>query len=128
MVGVAEEIVAEQDRRLRAPFGVDRPAMASGARLVQDIVVDQRGGVDHLDRRRQADMLFADAAASPSRGEQQQRPEPLATERDRAIHEPLDMRGPTLDLAGVDPLNLGQFVADRFVSVRQPSAGLFRRE
>ena len=65
--------------------------------------MQQRGGVDELDRRRQRDVTLAAIAAQPRRREGQHRPQPLAAggddvagqlrdERDRALHTLEDER------------------------------------
>ena len=48
MKGVREEIVAEQDAGLIAPTGVDRGDMAAGGGAVENVVVNEGGGVDHF--------------------------------------------------------------------------------
>ena len=63
--GVGEQVVAHQDGRLVAPLGVDRRGVAADHRLVEDVVVDERRGVDHLDDRRQDRVVGPDRRRRP---------------------------------------------------------------
>ena len=65
--GVGEEVVAQQDGRLVAPLGVDRRGVAADHGLVEDVVVDERGRVDHLDDRRQHRVRRGQARRTPGR-------------------------------------------------------------
>jgi hypothetical protein len=62
-------------------FAVGRPA-PPGA-LVHHVVVQERGGVDELHRRRQPQVMLALVAAEPRRRERQERPQPLAAGLDQ---------------------------------------------
>ncbi len=53
----AEEVVPQDDRGLVPVEAVDRGAAAAGVGLVQHVVVDQRGHVDHLAHGGEGDML-----------------------------------------------------------------------
>ena len=50
---MGKQIVAHQDGRLVAPLGIHGRGVAADHRLVEDVVVDQRRRVDHLDDRRE---------------------------------------------------------------------------
>ena len=76
--GLHVKPVAGQHAFLVAPGGVGRRAAAARVGAVDDVVVDQRGGVHHLHHRAQADGAGA-GVAEQVRGEQQQRrPDALA--------------------------------------------------
>ncbi len=53
MKRMREEIVAQEHGRLVAPLGVDRRCMPADHRFVEHVVVHERGGVNHLDHRRE---------------------------------------------------------------------------
>ena len=67
------EVVAEQDGDVVAPPRVHRQPPAPHFRLVDDVVVDERGGVDELHDGGVRDALVAGVAAQPRR-HQQERP------------------------------------------------------
>ena len=64
------EVVAEQDRDVVAPARVHGQAAAAQLGVVDDVVVDERGGVDELDHRRVEHGAIALVAAE-TRGHQQ---------------------------------------------------------
>ena len=76
--------------------------------VVQDVVVDERRGMDHLDDGRQHDVLVADAAGRLRREQQQHRPQPLAAKPSRVREDvgQVGIRG--RQFAIVCPLGGGQ--------------------
>ena len=73
-------------------FAVGRPRALPA--LVDHVVVQQRRGVDELDRGREADVVVAlGTAAEPGRGERQQRAQPLAAGLDQMRGDLGDARG-----------------------------------
>ena len=78
MEGVREQIIAEQHAGLHAPDGVDRGHPATYAGIVEHVVVDQRGRVDHLDHGPQDVMRRRHSAAGAGGQQQQHRPQPFA--------------------------------------------------
>ena len=73
-----EQVVAEQDARLDAPAGVDRRHVPAHRGAVEDVVVDQRGRVDHLHHGAEDVVGRRRLAAGAGRQQQQHRPQPLA--------------------------------------------------
>ena len=65
--------IADQHRRRVAELRVGGGMAAPQCGLVDDVVVQQRGGVDHLDHRRQRVLLGARDSRVAPRGQQQQR-------------------------------------------------------
>ena len=53
MEGVRDEVVAQHHRRLVVIQPIDRLAASSLVRFVKDVVMNQRGHVDHLEHRRE---------------------------------------------------------------------------
>ena len=119
MEGVGEEVVAQQDGGLVAPLGVDRGGVAADQCLVEDVVVDERGRVDHLDDRRQDRVRGGERAARLAGKQQKRRPQPLAAEVGGVIDELLHEREPAPQLGREDPLGLGQLGGDRRIDRRE---------
>jgi hypothetical protein len=80
--------VAEHDRRRRTASGVDRGQPPAQRRVVDHVVVDQGGDVQHLERDRRHDRLLGQpgrAGVEPGRQEQHDRPNALAALVERAL-------------------------------------------
>ena len=92
MEGVGEQVIAQQDGRLVPPLGVDRRGVAADERLVEDVVVDQRRRVDHLDHRGQDRMGGSIAAAGLAGQEDEGRAEPFPLEVGAVVDQVLDER------------------------------------
>ena len=75
---MSKEIIAQQDRRLVTPFGIDGRGMAPDHRFVEDVVVHERRRVDHFNDGRQNGMSVGERAARLSREKDQRRPQPFA--------------------------------------------------
>ena len=101
--------VAEEHRDVIAPPRVHGLAAAAQLRLVDDVVVDERRGVDELDHRRVEHRALAGVAGHARRHQQHRRPNPLAAavldvvadrgnERDLRLHVPGEL---AFDLAKV---------------------------
>ena len=71
-------------------FAVSRPRRSSLE--VDDVVVQQRRGVDELDGGGERDVALAAIAAEPGAAEGQHRPQPLAAGRDDMAGELRDQR------------------------------------
>ena len=76
--GLNIQKVSEQHRDVGAPARMDRVLTAPERRVVDDVVMDQAGGVDDLDERRPEDMVLAFIAAQLRAEHQQSRPDALA--------------------------------------------------
>ena len=118
-----EEIVAQQDGRLVAPFGIDRGGMPADHGLVEDVVVHQRGRVDHLDDRRQHGVILGQRAARLPREQHERRPQPLALKIGTVVDQMLHERESAAELVLKDPLGRGQLRRDRLVERRQAAPG-----
>jgi len=70
--GFDEEVIPDQDRDVGAPLDVrrNRPPARSG--VVDDVVVNEAGGVDHFDERREGG-VFRTRVAGDFRGEKEKR-------------------------------------------------------
>jgi hypothetical protein len=68
---VHEDVVADQDGEVVSPAVVDGRAPAADVRLVDDVVVDEGGGVDELHHRR-VDHVAEAVVAEHLRHEQEQ--------------------------------------------------------
>ena len=81
--GLHVEPVAGEHALRVAPGRVRRRTSAARVGLVDDVVVDQRRGVEHLDDRAEADAALARAAERLGREQQQQRANALAAAGDQ---------------------------------------------
>ena len=87
--GPGEQVVAQENAGLVIPAGVDRVEMAADRGFVQDVVVDQRGGVDQLGDHRQGGVFGPDSATGRGRQQHQGRPEPLPAQPEAVLHQPV---------------------------------------
>ena len=87
-----EEEVADQHGGAVAPDDVGGLAAAAQARSVDDIVMQQRGSVDELDRCGQLVMARSGIADQVGAGECQHRPQPLAAAGDQMTGQFRDQR------------------------------------
>ena len=92
--GLHVEPVAGEDAFGVAPGGVGGGAAAAGVGLVDDVVVDEGGGVEHLDDGAEADAALAGAAEGFGGEQEQQRTDALAA----AGHEVAGDVGDDFDL------------------------------
>ena len=76
------EKIADQHRGGVAELGIGGGVPPPQLRFVDDVVVQQRGRVDHLDHGRQRVMIAAAIAAGAGREQQQARAKPLAAAAD----------------------------------------------
>jgi hypothetical protein len=110
--GLHVEPVAGEDALGVAPGGVGRRTAAADVGLVDDVVVDQGCGVEHLDYGAEADARVAGAAEGFGGEQQQQRADALAA----AGHQVLRDVGDDVDvgggLAGKLLLDGGEVVAE----------------
>ena len=126
MKRVREQIVAQQNGRLVAPFGVDRGGVPANHRFVEDVVVHQRGRVDHLDHGRQHGMILRERAASSPRKQHERRPKPLALKIGTVVHQVLHKRESAAELLLKDRLGGSQLGRDRLVDEDETFAGIRR--
>ena len=78
--GLAEEEVADQHARLVAPDHAGGELAAAELALVDDVVVEEGGGVHELDARRELDMALAVVTAHLGRSDGEHRPSRLPPE------------------------------------------------
>ena len=117
--GLDVEVVAEQDRDVVAPAGVHREASAAQVGAVDDVVVDQRRGVNELDDRGVENGPLTLVAAEPCRHQQHGRSDALAAAvLDVATHL-RDERDARLDMTDEFPFNGLEIFADRLEDLRQ---------
>ena len=121
------EIIPEQHRDVVAPPRVHGKPAAAQRGVVDDVVVDEGGGVDELDHRGVEDGPIAFIAAQTRRHQQDGRADPFAAARLDVLADGRDQRDLRLDVAGelaIDPLEIG---ADRLEYLRQRGRRLFHR-
>ena len=119
------EIVAEQHGDVVAPPRVHGQAAAPQLGVVDDVVVDERGGVDELDDRRVEHGAVALVAAQPRRHQQHGRTDALAAARLDVLADFRDQLDLRLDVApelAIDPLQVG---ANRLEDLRQGGRRFF---
>jgi hypothetical protein len=104
---------------------VHRQAAAPQVGVVDDVVVDQRRGVDKLDHRGVADRLIAVVAGQPRGHQQQGGPHPFAAaglDVAADLGDQLDLR---VDLPREFDVDLLQVRADRLEDLRECRRRLF---
>ncbi|OQA46413.1 MAG: hypothetical protein BWY52_00739 [Chloroflexi bacterium ADurb.Bin325] len=97
--GPRKQIIARQHGRALVPHCVERRHPAAHERVVDQVVVDQGGVVQHLDRGRHRDDLLGDLIRKQAvRAQRQRGPQPLAAARQQ-LQEHLGQRriGPRAD-------------------------------
>ena len=92
--------------------------MAAHAGVVEHVVVNQRGRVDHLDDGAENVMGRLDPAAGPGRQQQQHRPQPFAAIVVDVLDDLGDAGMLVLQNASQDALDLFQVGRDRTVRVQ----------
>ena len=92
MKGVADQTVAEKDGRNVALGGADRRLTTTFIRLVQNIIVNQRGDVDHFDDSGKRVVRRGRLARRRTAEQQQCRTQHLATIGPRASTKLVDER------------------------------------
>ena len=88
--GAGVEKVAHQDAGLVAPDAVGSIAVTAQLGAINDVVVEQRRGVDELDDGRCVEMPVARVAAGPRRQQDEQRAQPLAATTDDVVADLVD--------------------------------------
>jgi hypothetical protein len=91
---LGEESIAREDRHVLAERHVTGRLAAAQLVVVhgREVVVNQRVGVDHLDRRRDRKDLVGVAAERLRGRERQHRPDALAARQERVAHRLLEPR------------------------------------
>ena len=113
------EVIAEEHRDVVAPPRMDREPAAAQVRVVDDVVVDERRGVDELDDRRVQNRAVALVAAE-ARGHQQDRgPDPLSAARLNVVADLRDQVDLRLDVADRIPHRPSQVGANRLENLRE---------
>ena len=119
-----KEVIAQQHAGFIPPTGVDRGEMPPQARLVQNVVVDERGGMDHLHHGSQDQVVWRDRAAGLGREQHQGRPKTLAPQVEAVPGQLIDKRVLAAELAAQDFFDLPQLLNDRIVKVIEQSFGV----
>ena len=91
VIGARENVVADQNGRPGVPQRVDGRLAASDVSLVDDVVMDQRGRMDHLDQRRAHVAPLADLAVQGGRQQHEQRAELLAPVAEDVVADRADI-------------------------------------
>ncbi|CAB4242898.1 protein of unknown function [Methylacidimicrobium sp. AP8] len=107
-----KEGVAQQDRHLVPPARRRCRLPSPDGGSVEDVVVNQRGHMNHLNDHGQRDVIGTDSSAH-SRGEHdQKRPQPLAATREKGAEVRADPGVDLFRLAGDLPVDLLQGVLE----------------
>ncbi|MGY4368389.1 hypothetical protein ACVW1A_004454 [Bradyrhizobium sp. LB1.3] len=124
---LAEQEVADQHARFVAPEHPRRQLAAAHLALVDDVVVQERGGMHELDGGGELDMAVAGVAGEVGHGERQHRPQALAPGGDQMVGDLGDhghvRTGPRQD-RGVDALHV---TGDKDNQLFDRRAGSFER-
>ena len=106
------EEVADQHARCVAPQRIRGLPAAAKVGFVDDVVVQQRRGVDELDDRRGGDMVPA-ARATRARGEQDcERAQPLAAAADDVVGDLVDERDVAAEATDDRAVHVGPILTD----------------
>ena len=87
MEAVADEVIAEEHRRLVPAEVVDGGPLAAKLGFVQHVVVNERGHVDHLDDGRQNDVSVLELSAGLAGEEHEHGAEHFSAESADVPHE-----------------------------------------
>jgi len=115
-----KQIVAQQNTRFVVPTGVDRVQVPPQSRLVQHVVMDERGRMNHLDHRSQSRVFRRQIPAGSPRKQHQRRAKPLPPQSKTVLRQPIDERALAVQLPAHDPLGLFEWLADRCVQQPEP--------
>ena len=118
------EVVAKQHRDVIAPLRVDRQPAAAHIRIVDDVVVDERRGMDKLHDRRVEHGAVAAVAAEPCRHQQHRGANPLSAARLNVLADAGNQINLRLDVPAefrVDPLEV---FTDGFEDVGEVESGV----
>ncbi len=116
---MGDEIVAEKDGGLVAAKVIDGGAFSPQLGLVEDIVVDQRGHVNHFDNGGEDGVGISQFAAGFSSQEHEGGPEHFAAEAGDVANEVVDAGEVGGQLLGEELFDGPQLLLDRFVHERQ---------
>ena len=98
--------------------------MAAERGFIQDVVVDERRGVDHFHGGSQDEVVVLDRSGDPGGQQQQGRPQTLAPQADPVFHQPVDERMVAAELPAEDLLDLIEFVGHGRIEVPEGGGGL----
>ena len=122
------QVVAEQDGDVVAPPRVHGQSAAPQLGLVDDVVVDQRGGVDELDDRRVEHGAIAGVAASRAAISSTAGPDALAAAGPDVSPDLRNQLDPRLDLPHEFLFDLVEVGADRLEDLREIGGDDFLRQ
>ena len=120
--------VAEQHRDVVAPAGVHRLTAASQLRLVDDVVVHQRRGVDEFDDRCVQHGAIAGVTRHPGRHQQHSRADALAAAVLDVAADRRDQRHLRLDVTRELALDLAEIATNGLEQLREGRGGRFLRD
>ena len=112
-----KEVSDEHARRI-AENRVGRVVAAAQRGFVDDIVVQQRRGMDHFDHRRERMLMRIAIAAGLGDQQQQRRTQPLAASGDDVVCDPADQRHVGVQRVAQDLVDGLQVVAQGLLQQR----------
>jgi hypothetical protein len=115
--------VAGQDRALVAPDDVGRWLAAADCREIDDVVVQQRSGVDQLERGGDLDAPRPGVATKLGRQAQQRRAQSLAAGGEHVVADRADQLGVRIELVVERVLDLTQALGDALEDQRDQIHG-----
>ena len=121
----AEQEIADQDARRIAPDEVGGALAAAHAGAVDDVVVEQRRGMDELDRGGELVVARSGIAEQGAAGERQHRPHALAAAGDQVsgkLGDQRDLALHPLEDDGVDAVHVAGDERDQRVERRRAVA------
>ena len=87
-----KQIIAKQNTGLVVPAGIHRGDVAARLGIVQNVIMNQRCQMDHLDNCGQHLVIVADPAAGFGGQQQQHGSQALAAEPSRMLQDVADVR------------------------------------
>ena len=124
MEGVCEQVVAQEDGGFIAPLGVHGGGVPADNGLIEDVVVDEGGRVDHLDDGGQDGVGTCEVSAGAAGQEHEGRSETFAVEVGAMLDELLNERVSAMELVGEDLFGLVELGGDGGIGLSQGAPGV----
>src|SRR5690348_11852540 len=112
MEGVREKIITEENAGLIAPQSAGGGHVPPHGGVVENIVVDERRGVNHLDDGAEAVMRGSDVAAGMRGQKEQRRPEAFALVVGEVSEQAFDAGAWRLERLGEDAFDFFEVAVD----------------
>lgn len=113
--GMSEQVVTQEHAGFIAPTGVYRVEMPAHAGLIEHIVMDQRGRMDHFHDGCQHQVFVLDRTGRLGRQQHQGGPQTFAPEAEAVLRQFVNVGDVASQLVAQDFLDLGKLLHNRIV-------------